>query len=150
VARVEAHFRTRRLPPAVGMAAPVPRSQFASTLRAAARALTSKSKAHRIPTSIFAMATAAEQVDYMKRVRYNGGARSHLRAEGIIILGQYRNHAAVARALGLPVPGPGESVSARIAPAHGPGPGVAEIDGGLWRLAGPSDPRTGAPLLPET
>src|SRR5262249_28375093 len=70
-----------------------------------------------------AVATAGEQVDYMKRVRYNGGARSHLRPEGIIILGQYRNHAEVACALGLPVPGSGESISARVAPAQAKGPG---------------------------
>lgn len=96
-----------------------------------------------------AVATAGEQVDYMKRVRYNGGARSHLRPEGIIILGQYRNHADVARALHLPVPGPGESVSARVTPARASGPGVAEIDRQLWKLAGPNDPPVTAPLLPE-
>jgi hypothetical protein len=97
-----------------------------------------------------AVATAGEQVDYMKRIRYNGGARSHLRPEGIIILGQYRNHAEVARALGLPVPGPGESVSARIAPAEAQGPGVAEIEGRFWRLATAADPPIRAPKLPET
>lgn len=96
-----------------------------------------------------AVATAGEQVDYMKRVRYNGGARSHLRPEGIIILGQYGNHADVARALGVPVPAPGESVSARVTPARTRGPGVAEIDGRLWKLAGPNDPPVTAPLLPE-
>jgi hypothetical protein len=96
-----------------------------------------------------AVATTGEQVDYMKRIRYNGGARSHLRPEGIIILGQYRNHAEVARALRLPVPGPGESVSARIAPVEAPGPGVAEIDGRFWRLATPADPPVAAPILPE-
>ncbi len=96
-----------------------------------------------------AIATAGEQVDYMKRIRYNGGARSHLRPEGIIILGQYRSHADVARALGVPVPGHGESVSARVTPAHELGLGVAEMDGSLWKLAGPNDPPVIAPLLPE-
>jgi len=96
-----------------------------------------------------AVATAGEQVDYMRRVRYNGGARGNLRPEGIIIFGQYHNHADVARALGLLVPGPGESVSARVTPAQMPGPGVAEIDGTLWKLAGPNDPPVRAPLLPE-
>jgi hypothetical protein len=96
-----------------------------------------------------AVATAGEQVDYMKRIRYNGGARSHLRPEGIIIIGQYRHHAEIARALGLPVPGPGESVSARVAPATAPGPGVAEIDGQFWRLATAADPPFSAPILPE-
>ena len=96
-----------------------------------------------------AVATAGEQVDYMKRIRYNGGARSHLQPEGIIILGQYQSHVAVARALGLPLPAPGESISARVAPAETPGPGVAEIAGGLWRIATPSDPAATAPVLPE-
>jgi hypothetical protein len=57
------------------------------------------------------VATVAQQDDYMKRVRYNGGARSSLQPEGIIILGQYRSHQAIARALGLPISLKGESVS---------------------------------------
>lgn len=95
------------------------------------------------------VATVSEQVDYMRRVRYNGGARGYLRPEGIIILGQYRSHVAVAHALGLPLPGPGESVSARITPAQGSGPGVAEIGGSFWRIAEPGDPIVPAPVLPE-
>ena len=95
------------------------------------------------------VATAGEQVDYMKRVRYNGGSRSHLQPEGIIILGQYQSHAGVAQALGVPVAGPGESVSARVTPADGPGPGVAEIKGTFWRLAQEGDPIQRAPILPE-
>lgn len=96
-----------------------------------------------------AVATAGEQVDYMRRVRYNGGSRGHLRPEGIIILGQFHNHAEVARALGLPIPGPGESVSARIAPVGSPGQGIAEINGSYWRLATAADPPIVAPILPE-
>jgi hypothetical protein len=96
-----------------------------------------------------AVATAGEQVDYMRRIRYNGGARGYLQPEGIIILGQYRNHVEVARSLRLPVPGPGESVSARVTPAAAPGVGVAEIGGRLWRIAGPYDPAIPAPVLPE-
>src|SRR5205085_1514248 len=38
------------------------------------------------------VATVAQQDDYMKRVRGNGGARTHLQPEGIIILGQYGSH----------------------------------------------------------
>lgn len=95
------------------------------------------------------VATVAQQPDYMKRVRSNGGARTALKPEGIIILGQYSSHAAVARSLGVPAPGPGDSVSVRLAPAAGPGPGVAEIDGRLWKVAGLDDPPVTAPLLPE-
>jgi len=66
------------------------------------------------------VATVAQQDDYMKRIRKNGGARTALKHEGIIILGQYNSHVIIAHALGVPVPGPGESVSVRIAPAHFP------------------------------
>jgi hypothetical protein len=94
------------------------------------------------------VATVAQQEDYMKRVRANGGARTALRKEGIIILGQYDSHAKVAKALNLPVPGPGDSVSTRVVPAEGPGPGIADISGSYWRTAGPLDPVVAAPDLP--
>ena len=63
------------------------------------------------------VATVAQQVDYMKRLRGNGGARSDLQPEGIIILGQYERHRQIAEALQLPVPGPGDTVTARVHPA---------------------------------
>lgn len=97
------------------------------------------------------VATVAQQDDYMKRVRYNGGSRSALQPEGIVILGQYGNHQAVARALRLPVPGMGESVSIRLAPwtpAHAGAPWV-ELEGGKWVIAGDGDPKVDAPMLPE-
>jgi hypothetical protein len=96
------------------------------------------------------VATLGQQDDYMKRVRANGGARTVLQREGIVILGQYGSHAAIARALGVPVPGRGDSVSVRLAPASAPGPGVAQIDGALWRVAAASDPCVHAPALPKT
>jgi len=86
----------------------------------------------------------------MKRIRYNGGSRGYLRPEGIVILGQYQSHVAVAQALGLPKPGPGESVSARIVPAKRAGAGVAEINGRFWKIAKPGDTIVPAPLLPKT
>lgn len=95
------------------------------------------------------VATLAQQSDYMKRIRANGGARIALRAEGIAILGQYQSHAAIAKALGIPVPGDGESISVRLAPATAVSPGVATIDGGLWRVASESDPAVQAPNLPD-
>ena len=94
-----------------------------------------------------AVATAGEQVDYMKRVRYNGGARSHLQPEGIIILGH--SHANAASTLQIPIPGPGEFVSVRVHPATAAGPGVAEINGQLWRVANADDPVVPAPIVPE-
>ena len=91
----------------------------------------------------------------MKRIRGNGGSRSSLRPEGIVIFGQYDSHRRVAETLGLPVPGPGESVSVRLA---GIGPGSAplrrrsaleDIDGSLhnqmthlrWRRSCPASER---------
>lgn len=95
------------------------------------------------------VATVAQQDDYMKRIRANGGARTKLKPEGIVILGQYRAHILIAEALGLPVPAQGESVSARIAPAISTGRGVARINGSLWKLASPDDPVSAAPDLPK-
>nr|WP_257018987.1 NaeI family type II restriction endonuclease [Streptomyces sp. TLI_235] len=97
------------------------------------------------------VATVAMQEDYMKRVRYNGGARSRLQKHGIVILGHYSNHGVVAGRLGLPVPLAGESVSARLArlrPHHGDAQWV-ELEGERWTLASPSDPEEFVPKLPE-
>jgi Restriction endonuclease NaeI len=111
------------------------------------------------------IATVAQQDDYMKRVRAGGGARDQLRAEGIVIFGDYGSHREAAAALGLPVPGSGEFVSARLAR---PGPvtvtatrhpsgtqngscGAAarvRLDGVEWVVAEPGDPVELAPQLP--
>ena len=96
-----------------------------------------------------AVATVAQQDDYMKRVRANGGARTLLQPEGIIILGQFQSHVAIARALGVPVPGPGDSVSLRVTPAKKRGAGVIEINQRLWKVAAPGDPIVAGPDLPS-
>jgi hypothetical protein len=95
------------------------------------------------------VATAAQQEDYMKRIRGNGGARSALRAEGIVILGQYSSHREIARKLSIAEPGPGESVPVRLALASAPGPGIVEIEKRLWRVAVDGDIITSAPILPR-
>jgi hypothetical protein len=96
------------------------------------------------------VATVAQQDDFMKRVRGNGGARTALQAEGILVLGHQDNDPLVAAALGLPVPRKGEFVSARVVPAHEDGDDpVAVIGGRLWTLARPGDPQTPAPLIPR-
>ncbi|GAB2507627.1 NaeI family type II restriction endonuclease [Nocardiopsis aegyptia] len=98
------------------------------------------------------VATVAQQDDYMKRVRGNGGSRSNLRPEGIIILGQYKGHATIAEQLGLPVPGPGEFVSSRVVRAGthtGEERPKAFIDDDWWVLATETDPVEPAPLLPK-
>jgi hypothetical protein len=95
-----------------------------------------------------AVATVAQQDDYMKRVRANGGARSALQPEGIIILGQYGSHADIARRFGVPVPGHGDSVAVRVVTVTKSAPAVAKIDGKFWKVAQSTDPIVRAPDLP--
>lgn len=95
------------------------------------------------------VATVAQQDDYMKRVRDNGGSRSALRPEGYLILGgDYFIQRDIAAALGAVVPEPGEFVSVQVVPAP-PTEGVG-IDEEWWRLAEP-DERIDlpAPVLPR-
>lgn len=86
------------------------------------------------------VATVAQQHDYMKRVRANGGARSALAVEGIaIFVGDYLPQRRAAEALGLQVPLAGEFVSARLAPAGPDDPNVIELAGSAWRRWFPAD-----------
>jgi hypothetical protein len=96
------------------------------------------------------LATVAQQDDFMKRARGNGGARTQLRSDGILVLGHQDRDPEVARALGLPVPRKGEFISARVVPA-GPGNSgpCAEIAGQRWALAQPGDPVVTAPAVPR-
>nr|WP_306322406.1 MULTISPECIES: NaeI family type II restriction endonuclease [unclassified Streptomyces] len=94
--------------------------------------------------------TVAQQKDYMKRVRGNGGSRSALRPEGILIMGDYASHQAIAARLGIPVPQEGEFVSVRVVKArseHASQPQI-ELDGSMWTCAGHDDPYERGPLLP--
>jgi len=95
------------------------------------------------------VATVAQQDDFMKRVRENGGARSALREEGIVILGQYQSHSQIAEALLGITPLHGEFIPVRLAPAASSEPGTVEIEHHHWRLASPSDPVVPAPRLPK-
>jgi Restriction endonuclease NaeI len=96
------------------------------------------------------VATVAQQADYMRRVRANGGSRTPLQSEGIVIFGQYKSHADIALALGIPVPRSGESVSCRLTSCD-PGSVAASalVDGSWWRTATPGDAATSAPTLPR-
>ena len=107
--------------------------------------------AQKRPISRTAVATVANQEDYMKRVRDNGGARTSLRGEGIVIFGQYFAHAALATQLGLPAPGPGEFVSVRLARTDRCSQSEPHIhlQGQNWIVASPDDPVVEAPLLPK-
>lgn len=109
-------------------------------------------RVQRRPIDRIVVRTLAQQKDYMKRVRYNGGARTALRKHGIVIFGDYPNHQAVAAQLGLPVPQEGENVSVQVAeakPHHGNQP-QAFMDGRYWVVATEGDHEEVAPLLPET
>jgi hypothetical protein len=97
------------------------------------------------------VATVGQQADYMKRVRQDGGSRSHLQAEGIIICGHQATHVAIARGLGLPVPMLGEFVSCRVALADiDPSRPAVSIAGRRWIRAQPGDPVVRAPILPQS
>jgi hypothetical protein len=97
------------------------------------------------------VATIAQQDDFMKRARGNGGARTALQPEGILVLGHQDSDPLVAAALGLPVPRKGEFVSARVVPAHTDRDDhVAVIGGRPWALARPGDPQTPAPVIPRS
>ena len=113
-------------------------------------------RAQRMRVSRTVVATVAMQDDYMKRVRDGGGARDQLRAEGIVIFGDYAGDQVLASALGLPRPGPGEFVSARLVPFSG----IPSEDGDYarsirlaeadWRLASADDPSQPVPVLPAS
>ncbi|GFG52312.1 restriction endonuclease [Mycolicibacterium agri] len=96
------------------------------------------------------VATVGQQDDFMKRARNNGGSRTYLRREGILVLGHQDDDPLVAKALGLPVPQKGELVAARVTRAKvGRTDPVAEIGGGGWALARPEDPVELAPEIPR-
>jgi hypothetical protein len=96
------------------------------------------------------LATVAQQDDFMKRARGNGGARTQLRPEGILVLGHQDNDPLVATALGLPAPRKGEFISARVVPAREDRDNpVAVIAGQRWALAGADDPVVPAPAVPR-
>jgi hypothetical protein len=111
-------------------------------------------RAQRMRVSRTVVATVAMQDDYMKRVRGGGGARDQLRAEGIVIFGDYAGDQVLASALGLPRPGPGEFVSARLAQCPDDGQlrdyaRSVRIAGADWRLASAADAVGAAPALPR-
>lgn len=96
------------------------------------------------------VATVAQQSDYMKRVRGNGGSRTRLRPEGIMLLGDSQAHRAIAVSLGLPKPEKGETVSVRVVKGEPNGNHrTVLISGNHWRVARAGDPLAPAPQLPN-
>lgn len=92
-----------------------------------------------------AIATVGRQLDPMKRIRANGGARTRLAAEGYLVLsGDY--HASLAAAFELKVPGRSEVVAIRVVPTESAGVLIA---GRKWRRAIGTDTIVeAAPVLP--
>ncbi len=71
----------------------------------------------RVPNRIIgcgAVATVAQQDDYIKRMRAIRGSRQNLKREGIVVFGDY--HKRLALRLGLPQMGDGDSMSAPARP----------------------------------
>ncbi|MCK2200689.1 NaeI family type II restriction endonuclease [Corynebacterium callunae] len=92
--------------------------------------------------------TVAQQKDPMKRVRGNGGARSLLKKEGIVILGDYLSHRRIAEELKLPVPVEGSFVSATLIKCDATYQGAFTwINGEYWRLGDSSEVQSEAPDL---
>ncbi|AKS35861.1 NaeI family type II restriction endonuclease [Mycolicibacterium goodii] len=90
-----------------------------------------------------AVETVAQQLDPMKRVRANGGARQHLAPEGLAIFGgDYLWQREAAEALGLPVPSHGQFVSAYLRSVDS----GTQMRGVRWALA---DPETATPIPPS-
>ncbi|MGV9196379.1 NaeI family type II restriction endonuclease [Arcanobacterium canis] len=93
------------------------------------------------------VATVAQQEDYMKRIRANGGARTNLASEGILILsGDYLDQRNLAGQLGLDEPLAGELISVKVQPAT-EAEGVL-IDDCYWKRLEPEATATkSAPIL---
>lgn len=103
-----------------------------------------------VPLSRVVVATVAQQDDYMKRVRDNGGARQHLRPEGILIFGHWKSHAALLKQLGFPPLQHGESMSLRVEPSNADSPNTISLDGTYWKVADADSCWVGdAPALPK-
>ncbi|AHI22505.1 NaeI family type II restriction endonuclease [Corynebacterium vitaeruminis] len=100
----------------------------------------------RIPRGV--LATVGQQKDFMKRARKNGGSRTNLAAEGILVLGQYEKDQEIAARLEIPVPLRGESVSVRVVRCEEGflGPKV-DLLGSSWRVATQDDPIEPAPEI---
>lgn len=93
------------------------------------------------------VATVGQQLDYMKRVRRNGGARDILTPEGYFVLAGHKpGQRAAAEALRLPAIGPGEFVAVRVVEAeHSFGGSAAEDRSGRrWRRALAGEPASQA------
>lgn len=93
--------------------------------------------------------TVAQQLDPTKRMRGNGGARSRLAGEGILVLGHEAQYRPVLEALGLPVPRQGEFLPLAVAPwrEDDPEPYFVDLRDRRWRRRRPDEVASGIPIL---
>ncbi len=147
--RIRWVFHEKPLPPNILLQLPEPEVERLMSLPSGQQRVTEIFRvAQNMRIGRGVIATLAQQVDYMKRVRGNGGARSQLRQEGILVLGQFHRDQDIAKQLGAVMPREGEFVSVRVHPDHGSGHPYANIGGRKWRVARDSDPIVPAPELP--
>ena len=94
--------------------------------------------------------TVAKQLDGPKRMRENGGGRTHLAGEGFLIIGNESCYHPVIKALGLPAPERGEFIPLRVIPAatKDSEPSFEDVHGRRWRRARPDETCTSVPMLP--
>jgi Restriction endonuclease NaeI len=108
----------------------------------------------RVPNRVIGrgvVATVAQQDDYMKRVRDNGGSRQYLRPEGIVVFGDFQSHRVLASHLGLPPINDGDTMSARLIVVGESNEKAVELDGAWYRLcADGEEPTKPAPRLPDS
>jgi len=98
-----------------------------------------------------AIETLAMQRDPLKRVRRNGGARTPLAREGIVIMsGDYAWQRRIVESLGVEPPLEGEFVSLylTLAEASWDGPHIV-VEGSVWRTGTPVEAQDTAQELPE-
>jgi hypothetical protein len=96
--------------------------------------------------------TVARQLDGPKRMRENGGARTHLAKEGFIIVGNEACYGPVISALNLLHPERGEFIPLRVVegiPCDAE-PSFLDLNGKSWRRAKPDEKGSTVPrLVPE-
>lgn len=83
--------------------------------------------------------TVAQQLDPMKRVRGNGGARQHLAAEGIVILGHMGKEPDTAERLGFPRPRSGEFIAVTAADVEAVGIDAGDVTPATTSIADDDD-----------
>jgi hypothetical protein len=95
--------------------------------------------------------TVAQQLDPAKRMRENGGARTVLAGEGIMVIGHEANYVPLLKALNLPRPAKGEFLPLRVVPTVPDDPEETPVffdrHGRSWRRAGRDEAGSAVPQM---